>query len=308
MLLAFFAAPRLPVNRTVSTVAIILLLGYLPPVWGWAKKRAGQAAQVEDASRSSALGAAVLLMFGEVLWWLGVVVTYAIIAIPGFAVVATLSSLIARTPWLEPDTTLATPVFTVLFVATIVFTFSDTHPRSLLDPRRAIPEIGAGLLLGAGNIVPHLAGLSIGAVVAGAGPMELLYDRLGLAMAAAALSGVLLGLTIYRIERDPYLGFLIELGHARCDVRLGRFGRARHRIGVLDFSPAKTETGDYLIGCLSVILGRPDTPDVVKRLNQTLDEAQRWSGGVWATSVAATRQLVADIGAGAVPGIHLRRW
>lgn len=84
--------------------------------------------------------------------------------------------------------------------------------------------------LGMKDVLDNLAGIGMSLVLVGAGPLGLLYDHLYQGVLASGFTGALLGLSLYRPEKDFILGFIIKLGRIRCFLRLNRNNEARYWI------------------------------------------------------------------------------
>lgn len=115
--------------------------------------------------------------------------------------------------------------------------------------------------------------MAVSAVLVGSGPLGLLYEHLYESVLASGISGLLLGLEIFRPETDSYLGRLARLGEVRCLLRLNRKHEARYRMnevteGGRDACPEKVR----LLSAVIATLEKPrPRPGVVKNAGKTLE-------------------------------------
>ncbi|HEC34562.1 MAG TPA: hypothetical protein ENI37_07590 [Chloroflexi bacterium] len=286
---AFFASRVLEQHQSLVTVLILAGLGFTP-AWVTFQNRVLQSWPERVSGLARAL-AIVVPVFGTLLSdaltlffvFLLAGVLSAVILVP----VSFLRHLLTDAPFLPPAQLplhIYLPVFVPAFLFALALALSEVRfPRffrmpleifraSLSDKKRwfahslkrLVAEIPVGLRLNVSNILQFLASLGMGAVLVGAGPLGLLYDHLYRALLASGLAGGLLGLSIYRVERDLLLGNFIRLGQVRCLIRLGRMAEADYRLVQVFELPgfSRPEAVEDLASALSEMLsgGQPGAP------------------------------------------------
>lgn len=151
------------------------------------------------------------------------------------------------------------------------------------------------------DILDFLAGVGMGLLIVGAGPLGLLYNHLYEGMIASAFTGALLGLSLYDPETDFILALIIQLGQIRCFLRLKRKDEARYWINDilrrpdLSFPRAIRD----LASILSAIEGRGKEQkwDFVPLLEELSTEAREGMSldkpyqEIWLSSVLKTYSL-----------------
>ncbi|MGD9736487.1 MAG: hypothetical protein AB7V58_12930 [Solirubrobacterales bacterium] len=289
---------------------IVVVIGYLVPVTLYMRHALAGTRAFEDADplRRAAgyLLAAGAVASNTALLVIAVSLVTSLLVTPVILVIAGISGTApyeAGSPW-------TTAVVAPVWIAVFVFALSDTHPRSLYRPVAAVREIAAGLRVNAAKIMKILAGIAI--VFVGLAPPTSIFSA-----GAAVVTGVLVALSLYRIEIDAETSALIELGRIRCDIRLGRLGVADHRMSVLYEQPAiaGADPTRHLVICLSKVaeglesgpvlplpLAPPREPAPASELEDSLDKAEKLASRSahpqeWMACVAATRLLVEEFAA-----------
>jgi hypothetical protein len=141
-------------------------------------------------------------------------------------------------PW-STDDLLAMPWFVgfgyaLLVYVTLAFLADVSSFRVLLFPWNALPEVLIGLRERRNDVLGFAAFLATGALLAGGGALGLLYEDYWLALAAAAVTAVLLGLGYSSFsEPDEQLSTLTRLGQIRCRLRAGNTAAARWHLNQL---------------------------------------------------------------------------
>jgi len=210
--------------RNIASYLVVLLLGYLPAIEMYRRRSPREFSRVstKEAWIQRAI-AAVLFLYLDLLIFSFLVLLAGLIAA---VVILPLRYLRGGLLTNSLPLYIELPIKVLAFVVTVAWGFT---PRPLSAPRRSLPEIAVDLRLESREIVAFAVRVMVGLETL----RPLVTDLLGSAVfeiSTGFATGVPLGLTLYRPQRDRTLGRIIALGRARALLKLGRVYEARHHI------------------------------------------------------------------------------
>ena len=237
--LAFFTTARLEHYRTLTTTFIIAVFGFGLPVLFLTYRDHQQGIKVKWYHWLLSPFTGFYFMFAT-LWTVVLAGIMGVLTVlPIGIVVGELLRLRAGIAFFDFSSSAAFavretsmdyvfPFMVIVSFIIIALLIVDLHPNVLTRQPIGIRILGAGLVLNSRNVASFVAGLAIGAVLVGTGPLGLLYDHLWEGLLSAGLAGALLGHAIAQRGKDAELDNLIILGRVRCNVRCRRSGFARY--------------------------------------------------------------------------------
>jgi hypothetical protein len=199
-----------------------------------------------------------------------------------------------------PDV-IAKPLFWIFLIPAFAHTFSGRDIIPLFPIRRFLAETIAGLWLNRSDILEFISSIWISVVIV-AGAWGLALDDFTRGLLDNAIAGVLLGLSISRLERDRLLENIIILGRIRCLLRLGRTTENYHWFRALYDYPFHIwfdEIG-FLMSALNLLYSvqirdRPvDPEDVVSHLDRAseIDKFPDYYRDIWLACVRESKSLL----------------
>lgn len=261
-LVTFYLTRQLEEGRGWIAFLMLFFVGYYPPFLvasSWATHRRGTHDKMTPNRRLFLTMIFAFVFFFEKLAFFLAVVLYALVlGLPWYLLSGMIAHFLTGSPWWMPPNIVIEVIAAGSLLLGALVAISDVDTNLAFQPRKAIPELVAGLWHSRVWNIPLLANIAIGVVLGGAGPLGLLYDELPLAIAALGLAGLLHGLALYKQPYDERLYCLVWIALARTDIRKGWLGSARWRLREIDTFVKKPPEVAHMIASALIRIADPD--------------------------------------------------
>lgn len=319
-IIAFFTSHSVAQHRTIVTLLILAVQGYGPAPLVFYLRESRRSFGDNELAVGLAYLQVSLIFVGSYFTLIFLIIVTLILVLPILAVTCLVLQLYPTELPLHISLLVIIPAFVVALAVTLTridrSIFPSTPFQKALFPFKfrnianLIAEVPIALKMEMKQILEFLTGLAIGAVLIGTGPLGLLYNHLYESIAASGFAGVMLGLSLFHVERNLRTASEIRLGQIRCLIRLNRRAEARYRLKQLsDSAPAgRTPDIENVAQALSLLAernwGRRPVPDLSYQLHRHLSRAADYGTEAWFETVRATRSLThLEEGAEPVKGI-----
>lgn len=306
-IIAFFTSHAVAQHRTIATLGILAVLGYGPAPLVFYLRESRRSFGDNELAVGLAYLQVSLIFVGSYFTLVFLAIVTFILALPILAIISLVLQLYPTELPLHISLPVIIPAFVVALAVTLTridrSIFPSTPFQEALFPFKLrnivnlIAEIPIALKMEMEQILEFFTGLAIGAVLVGAGPLELLYNHLYESIAASVFAGVMLGLSLFHVDRNLRTANEIRLGQIRCLIRLNRRAEARYRLKQLsDSAPAgRTPDIENVAQALSLLAERNwvrhPAPDPSYQLHRHLSRAADYGTESWFETVRVTRSL-----------------
>jgi len=321
--IAFYSSKLVHRFQNIFVVAVLFIVGYIPPVYFWfilRQKKPSSFVRCLIAVPGCCL-IGIYFMFEKAFIGLSAALYACIIYGPilvGVRIVYyTLTGTIESNTALTFIEEILFGPFALLGFLLVMVIIARLEWEDLLPLGLGFRTICAGLLVNWQSLISLLLGIALGLTIFAAGTGIFLQTNLYIALLACAITGVFLGITLAFVELDLNLSRIIRIGLIRCNIRLAAWGFARYHINQAlkaekfswdDISPMPDTVGFYLVSCLMMVADYQRLGlKVPLHFKNILDKALIASHGIkfsreWETNIKQTR-LLAE-GQGMLKPIH----
>jgi hypothetical protein len=304
--IAYLVSRAIPVYQTEVTL-LILVLGYAP-IFMLEKRaliRRGVSTPPAFVNAIYYLVMPVLVILQDVLQLaiilLVAAVTWIVLGLPVSLVYLLIDGPPLVVPWELPTTVGAVGVG-ICIAFWLAYVLADLNPQMLLREPLAdhLEMIPVGLKLRLTDSLQFFAGLLLGALLVGSGPLELLYDHLWEAVLLSAITGLMLAVALRSTPADLVLDHLIGVGRARTLIRMGHVIEARWRLEQIVFAPGSHRPAQLgvVASSLHTMASHRNGRGALSEIPGYLRAARDVSGtklepyaGLWDDAVSRTQEL-----------------
>lgn len=217
-------------NRNLSALVTMAVLGYAPPILRYIFKYPTPRKHPPKAKYLVAAGSLGLFLFIGPLVMFVIVLVAVLVASP----VVLLLRFGFKVSWQDLPSSAQATIALLAVAISAGFLVAPTkiwgRPASL---RAFVSDVLVAYRLGWRKVAFVLSSLALGLTFVWVWDWGLRIQ----ALPAFLASGLVLGLVLFRWERDPILGYLLRLGEERCLVHLSRDAEARYVRSELDDTP-----------------------------------------------------------------------
>ena len=261
-IVTFYLTQQLEEGRGWIAFFMLFFVGYYPPFLVTshsASRRRGSYAMMTPNQRLFVPMIIGFVFFFEKLVFFLAVISYALVlGFPWYLLSGLIVNWHTGSPWWMVPYAVSKVIAIGSLLLGVLVAISDVDLSLAFQPRKAIPEIVAGLWHSRVWNIPLLTNIAIGVVLSGTGPLGLLYDELPLAIVALGLTGLLHGLGLYKQPYDERLYCLVWIALARTEIRKGWLGSARWRLRKIDTFTEKPPEVAHMIASALIRVANPD--------------------------------------------------
>jgi hypothetical protein len=298
-IISFIVVQSVSSHQTITTLLILSVLGYFPPILMYLMKLDGKE-RAYIGTKTSRLSTLAGALIGGIIMIVGNIIELVIMAIYGviLALVIEIPIMIiihflTGVPFFEALPipvigTIGAVCFIIIFLVhmsevaltpgygynpllylfgmTLEFIFSAESSRLDLI-KEVLGDILAGLKVHSRSILEYAVIIAVVFVLGGSGSIGIIYEDIYKGIIASCFAGLLLGLAYARdLEKDYILGNLYRIAIIRCLVRLDRRSQATHRLKDLKWIFTRVE------------FSHPDViEDIVSAMEYLIDGGQKWA-------------------------------